>query len=133
MGVFSRYVLRLARKRWRIRAFRKRRELRTLVDRTDLIAPDNILLFSTLRNERVRLPFFLRYYRDLGVSHFLIVDNDSDDGSREYLQAQPDVSIWTTPHSYKRARFGVDWLNWLQMKYGHDHWCLVGDPDEFFV
>ena len=58
-----------------MRAFRKRRELRTLVDRTDLIAPDNILLFSTLRNERVRLPFFLRYYRDLGVSQFLIVDN----------------------------------------------------------
>lgn len=133
MGVFSRYVLRLARKRWRIRAFRKRRELRFVVDHTHLIAPDNILLFSTLRNERVRLPFFLRYYRDLGVSHFLIVDNNSDDGSREYLMSQPDVSVWSTQHSYKRARFGVDWLNWLQTKYGHDHWCLVVDPDEFFV
>ncbi len=133
MGVFSRYVLRLARKRWRIRAFRKRRELRSVVDHTHLIAPDNILLFSTLRNERVRLPFFLRYYRDLGVSHFLIVDNNSDDGSREYLMSQPDVSVWSTQHSYKRARFGVDWLNWLQTKYGHDHWCLVVDPDEFFV
>ena len=133
MGVFSRYVLRLARKRWRIRAFRKRRELRSVVDHTHLIAPDNILLFSALRNERVRLPFFLRYYRDLGVSHFLIVDNNSDDGSREYLMSQPDVSVWSTQHSYKRARFGVDWLNWLQTKYGHDHWCLVVDPDEFFV
>lgn len=133
MGAFSRYVLRLARKRWRIRAFRKRRELRSVVDHTHLIAPDNILLFSTLRNERVRLPFFLRYYRDLGVSHFLIVDNNSDDGSREYLMSQPDVSVWSTQHSYKRARFGVDWLNWLQTKYGHDHWCLVVDPDEFFV
>ena len=86
-------MLRLARKRWRIRAFRKRRELRGVVDRTNLIAPDHILLFSTLRNERIRLPYFLRYYRNLGVNHFLIVDNDSDDGSREYLQAQPDVSL----------------------------------------
>lgn len=133
MGVFSRYILRLARKRWRIRAFRKRRELGSVVDRTTLIRPEAILLFSTLRNERVRLPYFLDYYRDLGVNHFLIVDNDSDDGSREYLEMQPDVSVWTTAHSYKRSRFGVDWLNYLQMKYAHGHWALVVDPDEFFV
>ena len=133
MSIFSRYILRLARKRWRIRAFRKRGELQSVIDRTPQITPDGILLFSTLRNERVRLPYFLRYYRDLGVSHFLIVDNDSNDGSREYLQLQPDVSVWTTQASYKRARFGVDWLNALQMKFGHDHWCLVVDPDEFFV
>lgn len=133
MGLFSAYRLRLARKRWRIRAFRKRRELKPVVSRVSAIEPDHILLFSTLRNERVRLPFFLRYYRELGVNHFLIVDNDSDDGSREYLAEQPDVSVWTTPHSYKRSRFGVDWLNWLQMHYAHGHWTLVVDPDEFLV
>jgi len=103
------------------------------VDRSSAIRSDDILVFSTLRNERVRLPYFLKYYRDLGVSHFLIVDNDSDDGSREYLQAQPDVSLWSTKASYKRSRFGVDWLNWLQWRFGHGHWCLVVDPDEFFV
>ena len=133
MGLMSRYMLRLARKRWRIRAWRKQRELKPVLLRTSLIATQDILVFSTLRNERVRLPFFLRYYRNLGVNHFLIVDNDSDDGSREYLAAQPDVSLWTSAHSYKRSRFGVDWLNGLQMKYGHGHWTLVVDPDEFFV
>jgi len=133
MSFLSRYMLRLARKRWRIRAFRKRRELRAINDRTGLIKGDHILVFTTLRNERIRLPYFLRYYRDLGVNHFLMVDNDSDDGSREYLAEQPDVSLWTTSNSYKRARFGVDWLNWLQMRYAHGHWSLVVDPDEFFV
>lgn len=133
MSLISRYMLRLARKRWLIRAFRKRRELRNVVNQTAAIAPDAILLFSTMRNERVRLPYFLQYYRNLGVNHFLIVDNDSQDGSREYLQQQPDVSLWTTKRSYKRARFGVDWLNWLQMRYAHRHWSLVVDPDEFFV
>ena len=133
MGIFSRYRLRLARKRWRIRAFRKRRELKPVAIRAEGIRPDEILVFSTLRNERVRLPYFLRYYRNLGVTHFLIVDNDSTDGSREFLAEQPDVSLWTTKASYKRSRFGVDWLNWLQMRFGHGHWCLVVDPDEFFV
>lgn len=126
-------MLRLARKRWRIRALRKRRELRSVTNRTQAIRSDDLLVFTTLRNERVRLPYFLRYYRNLGINHFLIVDNDSDDGSREYLAEQPDVSLWTTRHSYKRSRFGVDWLNGLQMRYAHGHWSLVVDPDEFFI
>ena len=108
MGILRSYLLRLARKRLRIRAFRKRRELSSLQDRTSSIKKSDILVFSTLRNERVRLPFFLRYYRDLGVAHFLMVDNGSDDGSREYLEEQRDVSLWSTTASYKRARFGAD-------------------------
>ncbi len=133
MSILSRYRLRLERKRWLIRAFRKRRELQSVASRVSLISPGDILLFCTLRNERVRLPHFLRYYRDLGVDHFMFVDNDSTDGTREYLARQPDVSVWGTTHSYKRSRFGVDWLTWLQGKYGHGHWTLTVDADEFFV
>lgn len=123
----------MQRKRWLIRAFRKRRELKTVIDRTSQIRPGDILLFSTQRNEKIRLPYFLNYYREMGINHFLIVDNDSNDGSVDYLADQPDVSLWYTKGSYKRSRFGVDWLNWLQRKYGHGHWTLVVDPDEFFV
>ena len=133
MSIFQSYRLRLRRKQFLIRAFRKRREMKSVVDRTDNIRQDDILTFTTLRNEKVRLPFFLQYYRDMGVNHFLIVDNDSDDGSREYLAEQPDVSLWSSKHSYRRSRYGVDWLNWLQRKYGKEHWCLVVDPDEFLV
>ena len=133
MGAWQSYRLRLQRKRWRFRAYRKRRELRPAADKTALIKPSDILLFSTQRNEKVRLPYFLNYYRNMGVNHFVIVDNDSTDGSVEFLLQQPDVSVWTTTASYKKARFGVDWLNWLQMKYAHGHWALVVDPDEFLI
>ncbi|MFC7702720.1 glycosyltransferase family 2 protein [Plastorhodobacter daqingensis] len=133
MELLAKYRLRLARKRWRLRALRKSRELVPVARRTDLIRKPDVLLFSTLRNERIRLPYFLQYYRNLGVNHFLMVDNGSDDGSREYLADQPDVSLWTTEGSYKRSRFGVDWLNWLQSTYGHKHWTLVVDVDEFLV
>jgi hypothetical protein len=121
------------RQRYLGRAIRKRQELSPVVNRTKAIKPGDILLFCTQRNEAIRLPYFLQYYRDMGVNHFLFVDNDSDDGSVSYLQDQPDVSLWHTRASYKRARFGVDWLNWLQSKYGHEHWNLVVDPDEFLV
>lgn len=133
MRLWQQYRLRLERKYRRVRAFRKGFELRRVAIRTQRIRPDDILLFSTLRNERIRLPFFLRYYREIGIGHFLFVDNDSDDGSREYLADQPDASVWTTRASYRRARFGVDWLNMLQARHGHGHWTLVVDPDEFLI
>lgn len=133
MGIWESYRLRLRRKRWLLRAFRKRRELSPVRDRTAEIRPDQVLAFVTLRNERIRLPYFLDYYRGLGIGQFLVVDNGSDDGSREYLAAQPDVSLWSTTASYKRARFGMDWINWLLRRHGRGHWTLVVDVDEFFV
>lgn len=133
MGLWQRYRLRLRRKRYLIRALRKRRELSVVIDRSDDVEPEGILLFATMRNERIRLPYFLRYYRDLGVDHFFIVDNGSDDGTREFLARQDDVSLWATDESYKASRFGMDWLNGLLRKHGHGHWTLVVDPDEFFV
>lgn len=133
MGVWARYRLRLKRKALRFRAFRKRRELSVVADRSRDIAAGDILVATVLRNERLRLPYFLRYYRDLGVKHFLIVDNGSDDGSRDYLAAQKDVSLWTTAASYRDARYGVDWINWLLMRHARRHWVLAVDVDEFFV
>ncbi|WP_127561245.1 glycosyltransferase family 2 protein [Nioella ostreopsis] len=133
MKVVQRYKLRLERKRFLIRAWRKARDLLLVADRTDQIRPNDVLCFVTLRNERIRLPYFLRYYRDRGVSHFIFVDNDSTDGTREFLAGQRDCSVWTTPASYKRSRFGMDWLNALLREYGHSHWCVVVDPDEFLV
>nr|WP_245398599.1 glycosyltransferase family 2 protein [Oceaniglobus trochenteri] len=115
------------------RAFRKRRELTPVQDRTAAIGSRDILLFSTLRNERVRLPYFLRYYREMGVGHFLLVDNGSDDGSREYLAEQGDVSLWHTTRSYRKARYGVDWMNRLLRVHGQGHWTLSVDVDEFFI
>jgi hypothetical protein len=133
LGFAQSYRLRLKRRRLLLRAVRKRRALSVVAKRTEAIKPDDILLFSTLRNERVRLPYFLRYYREMGINHFLIVDNDSDDGTREYLADQKDVSLWHTGASYKAARYGMDWMNWLLLRYGHNHWTLTVDPDEFLV
>ena len=115
------------------RAFRKRRELKNCIDRTQQIKARDVLLFSTVRNEMLRLPYFLEHYRRLGVGHFLFVDNGSDDGTRAFLSSQPDVSLWETVHSYKASRFGMDWLTWLQRRHAHGHWTLTVDADELLI
>ena len=127
------YRLRWKRRRLLWRSFRSRHSLTQLADRTEKIAPTDILIVATLRNEMMRLPHFLSYYRKLGVDHFLMVDNGSDDGSDQFLCDQPDVSVWQTSASYKASRFGVDWTTWLQIRYGHGHWTLVVDVDELLI
>jgi hypothetical protein len=132
-GLWGAYRLRWKRRRFLFRIWRKRKQIKPVQDRTSGLSSDAILAFSTVRNEMLRLPYFLKHYRALGVDHFIFVDNDSDDGTAAYLVAQPDVSLWTTKHSYRLARFGVDWLGWLQITHGHDRWCLTVDADELLI
>ena len=131
-GLQRRVQLRLHRRWLQGRAVVKGRQLRCVRDRTRDM-PEGPVLFSTVRNEAVRLPWFLDYYRALGVAHFCFVDNASDDGTEQLLAEQPDVSLWRTKGSYKRARYGVDWLNHLLRRYGSGRWVLVVDPDELLV
>jgi Glycosyl transferase family 2 len=133
LGVSNSFQLRWRRKRLLAQAVLRGRQLTSVQNRTARIGRDDILLFCTLRNEKVRLPYFLNYYRELGVRHFLFVDNGSQDGSREYLAQQADVSVWSTNASYRESRFGMDWLTLLQRRYAHNHWCVTVDADEFLV
>lgn len=132
-SAWSAYRLRWKRRRLLLRAMQKRNELTSVMDRTKQISGSDILLFSTVRNEALRLPFFLKHYRDLGVSHFLIVDNGSNDGTDAYLKEQPDVSLWSTKGSYKDSHFGVDWMALLRIRFAHGHWCLTVDADEILI
>ena len=129
----SAYRLRWKRRRLLARAFRKRRQLSAVADRTAAIRPGAILLFICVRNEAARLPFFLRHHRALGVDHILAVDNGSTDGTAQLLADTPDVSLWRTDASYRLSRFGLDWVTWLMIRFGHGHWCLTLDADEILV
>lgn len=133
IGWVQKYRLRLKRRRLLWRSFRSRHQLSCLADRTSETGPGDVLAFTTLRNEVDRLHWYFSHYRALGVDHFLIVDNGSDDGSVDYLAEQPDVSLWQTHDSYRASRYGLDWLTWLQMRYGHGHWTLMVDADELLI
>ena len=116
-----------------LRAFGKRKELTRLSVKEDAIYQPGILAFAVMRNEAFRIPRFLKHYRRLGVSHFLVIDNDSSDETSSLLSDEPDISLWRTEASYRSSRFGVDWLTCLLAKFGHNRWCLTIDADELLV
>lgn len=93
----------------------------------------DILCFSCVRDEVLRLPHFLDYHRALGVDRFFIVDNASTDGTAALLLAQPDVHLFAAPGSYAASRCGVDWLNALLAAFAPGRWALTLDVDELLV
>ncbi|MBY6161228.1 glycosyltransferase family 2 protein [Mameliella alba] len=57
------------------------------------VDPARLTLFSTMKNEMGFLPAWLAHHRGIGFEQFLIWDDSSDDGSFDYLRAQPDVVV----------------------------------------
>ena len=95
--------------------------------------PSEIRLVGAVRNEILRLPYFLQYYRQLGVKRFFFADNDSSDGTTAFMLAQPDCHVFYTEGNYLAAHCGVDWQNSLLDAYGDGHWIVLADADECLV
>jgi hypothetical protein len=62
-----------------------------------------------------------------------MIDNDSSDGTAEYLAGQPDVLVFRTEGRFSEAHEGADWLNALLAEFGVGCWCLTVDVDELLV
>jgi tetratricopeptide (TPR) repeat protein len=105
------------------------------MDQHPLPPPEGELrAFLLVRNERARLPWLLDHYRRQGVDRFLVLDNDSDDGTREWLLGQgPDVHLFHTTASFATSGAGMRWTNRLLDEHGAGAWCLTIDADEVLV
>jgi len=101
-------------------------------DREISIAEHEILCGVTVRDEADLLPYFLEHHERLGIDRFLVVDNLSQDGTRELLLDHPKVHLWQTGMRYWPANAGTAWIEVLFRAFARDHWCLVVDPDEQF-
>ncbi|WP_374428034.1 glycosyltransferase family 2 protein [Ideonella dechloratans] len=92
-----------------------------------------VILVAVARNEKTLMPHFLAHYRGLGVRHFVLVDNLSDDGTREYLLAQPDVVLYSADTDYRDSHYGVAWQQAVLGAHALGRWVVLADIDELLV
>jgi len=93
----------------------------------------DLLLLSVVRNEYPQIASFLDHYRSIGVSRFAIVDDRSEDGTREFLLSQPDVDMFTSSKTYSESDRGNFWRHDLVRRYGMNRWYVMVDADEYLV
>lgn len=113
-------------------------------NRTPRNAP--FTLFAVMRNEMYFLPAFLEHYRRLGIRQFVIVDDASDDGTGDYLAAQPDCCCGITPirfgshvtitdpsHGGLAGRAGPILKRVVPDFYLQGQYVVIADADEFLI
>ena len=95
--------------------------------------PRDIVLITVVRNAMATLPSFLDHYRRLGVQHFAVVDDASTDGSRAFLEAQPDLSLFTSAGNFLTSGGGLVWRDMLLDRIGRGRWVVSIDSDEYLI
>lgn len=94
----------------------------------------SVYLLCVFRDEELLLDYFINYYKALGVSHFIMVDNLSEDDGVDYLKHLKDINIkiYQAEGSYRDAEFGTGWINQLLEKHCKNQYCFTLDVDELF-
>ena len=96
-----------------------------------------VAAFGIVRNEMYFLPHLLDHYRRLGMHEFWFHDDQSEDGTFDYLMAQPDCGV-----TQSTLRFGdkVGPRTWgaaikdaVPRHLLMNRWVLTIDADEFLI
>ena len=116
-----------------LRRIWRSREVSLAIDNLAQLERAQTVLVCLIRNEAVRVPFLLQYYRQMGFDHFIFIDNGSTDGFRLLLENLDYVTVFDARGSYRRSRHGMDWVNAILHRYCIGKWCLNVDTDELLV
>lgn len=91
--------------------------------------PELPTLIVVVKDELDRIKLFLEHYRRLGIQQFVIIDNDSTDGTREYAADQPGVRVFLVKEPFKTVK-KVAWIEKALALTGYNRWYIVVDSDE---
>ena len=92
----------------------------------------NLSVVAIVKNEKDYLIEWLAHHRCLGVEHFYIADNGSDDGSFELLQSLEKEGFLTLTYWPLKEKAQHRWYNHALEKYGSSSRYLAFiDADEF--
>lgn len=93
----------------------------------------SVVVVMVVKDEAPRMPYFIDYYRRLGVEHFVVIDNASSDGLQSQLSGQFDVTVFESDGDYKASGYGRDWVNRVLHEHCTGKWVSWLDADELLV
>lgn len=76
------------------------------------------------------IPELLAHHRAIGVTHFLVIDNGSSDGTQSLLAGEPDVTV--VENRLPAGEHEVLMRSRLPRRFVTGGWFLVVDSDEMF-
>ncbi len=92
--------------------------------------PNDLILNCVLRNGEFYINTFIKHYRNLGVKHFIFLDNCSTDRSLELLCKHENITVLQTSAPYKLYQNTMK--RYLAEEFCKKRWDLYVDIDEFF-
>jgi len=89
-------------------------------------------VYSTMHNEELMLPYFLRHYEKVADRIFVWEDGSTDD-TRKILEAHPKVIIMPIERTKIDDHYWVRhvWPRYKRISRGKADWVIVVDADEF--
>lgn len=92
----------------------------------------DLILICIIKNDKYKIEDFMLHYRSIGIKKFVFLDNNSDDGTYEYLLNQDDVFLFSVNDSYTSKRRDA-WINRTIAYFGLNRWYLIVDSDELLT
>lgn len=89
-----------------------------------------VILICLVKNDLVRIKELIKHYKNIGVYNFAIIDNNSTDGTFEFLLSQPGFYIFSIKEKYSTMRRQA-WINRVISYFGLNKWYIIVDSDEF--
>ena len=96
------------------------------------ISSDDILFVCIQKNDTIKMKSFLNHHRKIGAHKFIILDNNSTDGSKEWLLEQEDVFLLESKDPYTTLQREA-WINRIYSYFGYNRWYVVLDSDELLI
>ena len=92
---------------------------------------DEPIYICIVKNDLQRIQKSYEYHKQLGIKNFVFIDNNSDDGTYEWLLEQDVCVIWTEAQFCSSAKSA--WLLMIMLLFGFDRWYLILDSDELLT
>ncbi|MDR0364823.1 MAG: histidine phosphatase family protein [Bacteroidales bacterium] len=102
-----------------------------------LLDKSDIILMAVFKYADNFIKHFLNHYKNIGISKFVFIDNNSSDRSVELINEfaqneKVEIDIWGTKDVFNSIK-SMGWKRRLISYYGLNRWYLVLDIDELFV